>query len=189
MFGTMFPGPLMCWYQHGASMRLIEPGKPNQIAHIESFNGRLRDECLSEHWFLNLAYAQAVIEAWRREYNEEQDAIPLFLGKRLLLSFNPFSGHRSSLQCLAVQLMPILKYETAEGSIPLDEWLADLKDRRAKARVMIRLDRLELGLEGHWHSVGDEARELKIPEGKGGGPFPARFLVTASQPTPYPVSR
>jgi putative transposase len=54
------------------SMRLIEPGKPNQNAHIESFNGRLRDECLSEHWFLNLTYAQAVIEAWRREYNEEQ---------------------------------------------------------------------------------------------------------------------
>ena len=53
-------------------MRLIEPGKPNQNAHIESFNARLRDECLNEHWFLNLAYAQAVIEAWRREYNEEQ---------------------------------------------------------------------------------------------------------------------
>jgi hypothetical protein len=72
MFGTMFPGPLICWYQHGVSMRLIEPGKPNQNAHIESFNGRLRDECLSEQWFLNLAYAQTVIEARRREYNEEQ---------------------------------------------------------------------------------------------------------------------
>ena len=60
----------------------------------------------------------------------------------------------------------ILKYETVEGSIPLDEWLADLRDRRAKARVLIRLDRLELGLEGHWRSVGDGVRELKIPEGK-----------------------
>jgi len=53
-------------------MHLIEPGKPNQNAHIESFNGRLRDECLSEQWFLNFAYAQTVIEVWRREYNEEQ---------------------------------------------------------------------------------------------------------------------
>ncbi len=53
-------------------MRLIEPGKPNQNAYIESFNGRLRDECLNEHWFLNLVHAQAVIEARRREYNEEQ---------------------------------------------------------------------------------------------------------------------
>jgi putative addiction module killer protein len=61
----------------------------------------------------------------------------------------------------------ILKYETVEGSTPLDEWLADLRDRRAKARVLIRLDRLELGLEGHWRSVGDGVRELKIPEGKG----------------------
>ncbi len=33
---------------------------------------RLRDECLNEHWFLNLAHAQAIIEAWRREYNEER---------------------------------------------------------------------------------------------------------------------
>jgi len=54
------------------SLRLIEPGKPNQNACIESFNERLRDECLNEYWFLTLAYAQAVIEAWRREYNEEQ---------------------------------------------------------------------------------------------------------------------
>ena len=49
-------------------MRLIEPGKPNQNACIESFNGWLRDECLNEYWFLNLDYAQAVIEVWRREY-------------------------------------------------------------------------------------------------------------------------
>jgi hypothetical protein len=35
-------------------------------------NGHLRDECLNEHWFLNLAHAQAVIEAWSREYNEER---------------------------------------------------------------------------------------------------------------------
>jgi putative transposase len=34
--------------------------------------GRLRDECLNDHWFLNLAHAQTVIEAWRREYNEER---------------------------------------------------------------------------------------------------------------------
>src|SRR3974390_3592651 len=39
--------------------------------HI-SFNGRLRDECLNEHWFTSLAHARAVIEEWRREYNEER---------------------------------------------------------------------------------------------------------------------
>jgi putative addiction module killer protein len=61
----------------------------------------------------------------------------------------------------------ILKYATVTGTIPLDDWLAGLGDRRAKARVLIRLDRLELGLEGHWRSVGEGVRELKIPEGKG----------------------
>jgi putative transposase len=56
----------------GVTLRLIEPGKPNQNAYIESFNGRLRDECLNEHWFTSLAQAQVIIEAWRREYNEER---------------------------------------------------------------------------------------------------------------------
>ena len=56
----------------GVTLRLIEPGKPNQNAYIESFNGRFRDECLNEHWFTSLAHAQALIEAWRREYNEER---------------------------------------------------------------------------------------------------------------------
>ena len=61
----------------------------------------------------------------------------------------------------------ILKYETIDGTIPLDEWLAGFGDRCAKARVQIRFDRLELGLEGHWRSVGEGVRELKISEGKG----------------------
>jgi transposase InsO family protein len=64
---------MLTWaHQRGVTLRLIEPGKPNQNAYIESFNGRLRDECLNEHWFLNLAHAQALIEVWRSEYNEER---------------------------------------------------------------------------------------------------------------------
>lgn len=50
----------------------IQPGKPNQNAYIESFNGRLRDECLNEHCFITLDHAKILIEAWRREYNEER---------------------------------------------------------------------------------------------------------------------
>ena len=53
-------------------MRLIEPGKPNQSAYVESFNGRLRDECLNERWFTSLLRARTVIETWRREYNQER---------------------------------------------------------------------------------------------------------------------
>jgi transposase InsO family protein len=64
---------MLTWaHAHHVTLRLIEPGKPNQNAYIESFNGRLRDECLNEHWFVNLAHAQVVIETWRREYNEER---------------------------------------------------------------------------------------------------------------------
>jgi transposase InsO family protein len=40
--------------------------------YIESFNGRLRDECLNEHWFMNMAHARSVIERWRLEYNTER---------------------------------------------------------------------------------------------------------------------
>jgi putative transposase len=72
--GKEFCGRAMLTWAHlnTVNLRLIEPGKPNQNAYIESFNGRLRDECLNEHWFLNLAHAKTIIETWRREYNEER---------------------------------------------------------------------------------------------------------------------
>ena len=72
--GKEFCGKAMVVWAHsrGVDLRLIEPGKPNQNAYIESFNGRFRDECLNEHWFTSLPRARVVIEAWRREYNEER---------------------------------------------------------------------------------------------------------------------
>jgi len=53
-------------------LKFTRPGKPNDNAYIESFNGRLRDECLSETQFLTLIEAQIIIEAWRKDYNEER---------------------------------------------------------------------------------------------------------------------
>jgi len=50
----------------------IQPGKPTQNARVESFHGRLRDECLSLSWFQNLFDARRKIGAWRKEYNEER---------------------------------------------------------------------------------------------------------------------
>jgi len=61
---------MMRAYKNGVALRFIEPGKPNQNAYVESFNGRLRDECLNEHWFTSLAHARELIETWRRDYNE-----------------------------------------------------------------------------------------------------------------------
>lgn len=72
--GKEFCGKAMvAWaHAHGVQLRLIQPGKPNQNAYVESFNGRLRDECLNEHWFPTLLHARTEIERWRREYNEER---------------------------------------------------------------------------------------------------------------------
>ena len=57
-------------YEKGLALRFIEPGKPQHNAYIESFNGKFRDECLNEHWFLAIRHTQAVIADWRLEYNE-----------------------------------------------------------------------------------------------------------------------
>jgi putative transposase len=50
----------------------IQPGKPTQNGQVESFNGRLREECLNVSWFQNLFDARRKIAAWRSEYNEER---------------------------------------------------------------------------------------------------------------------
>lgn len=70
--GPEFAGRLLDqWaYEHGIKLHFIEPGKPVQNAYVESFAGKLRDECLNGHWFTTVADAQQTIEAWRREYNE-----------------------------------------------------------------------------------------------------------------------
>ena len=58
------------WSQRtGVTLRFIQPGKPIQNALVESFNGKFRDACLNEHWFLDLADARRTIEAWRVHYN------------------------------------------------------------------------------------------------------------------------
>jgi putative transposase len=57
---------------HRIELNHIEPGKPVQNAFIESFNGRLRDECLNTSWFRNLWDARRRIAAWRIEYNQER---------------------------------------------------------------------------------------------------------------------
>ena len=53
----------------GIEWHYIAPGKPMQNAFVESFNGRLRDECLNEHVFTTLADARRIVEAWRIDYN------------------------------------------------------------------------------------------------------------------------
>jgi len=61
----------MAWAQsHGIRHILIEPGRPMQNGYIESFNGKLRDEHLNEHWFETLHQARVATAVWRQDYNE-----------------------------------------------------------------------------------------------------------------------
>ena len=59
-------------YERGIELDFSRPGKPTDNAMVESFNGRLRQECLNEHWFMSLQDARNKIEAWRGFYNEER---------------------------------------------------------------------------------------------------------------------
>ena len=57
--------------EHGMALHFIRPGKPTDNGHIESFDGRFRDECLNQFWFVNLLEAQERIEMWRQDYTQE----------------------------------------------------------------------------------------------------------------------
>jgi len=59
-----------CLKRQGIETLYIEPGSPWQNAKGESFNGRLRDECLNVEWFGNVREADLLVESWRRHYNE-----------------------------------------------------------------------------------------------------------------------
>lgn len=58
--------------RQGVKLAFIRPGKPIENAFAESFNGRFRDECLNEHWFISMDDAKEKIEHWRCEYNTER---------------------------------------------------------------------------------------------------------------------
>jgi putative transposase len=96
--GTEFTSRVLdAWaYRHGVALHFIAPGKPVQNAYIESFNGRLRDECLNQHWFGCVAEARIVIEAWRRDYNTERPHTSL--GFRTPEQFAALHGGRSLAQ-------------------------------------------------------------------------------------------
>ncbi len=88
----------------GVRLRFIEPGKPVQNAFVESFNGKLRDECLNLHWFRSVRHARAEIGAWRRHYNAERPHSALgylspmeFLSTTAAPSLEPLAGSAPAL--------------------------------------------------------------------------------------------
>jgi putative transposase len=68
--GPEFAGKVLDeWaYRKGVKLSFIRPRKPIENAFAESFNGRLRDECLNDNWFLSIRHSREVIEAWRKDY-------------------------------------------------------------------------------------------------------------------------
>jgi len=64
-------------------------------------------------------------------------------------------------------LPEIRKYRRLDGIVPLDRWMAKLSDMRAKARILVQIDRLALGLPGDWKPVGEGVCEMRIFVGKG----------------------
>ena len=92
--GPEFAGQVLDQWAHvnGVVLDFIDPGKPTQNAFAESFNGRLRNECLNESWFVSLADAQATIEAWRVDYMETRphsglaDRTPAEFARELLFT-------------------------------------------------------------------------------------------------------
>ena len=72
--GPEFRGRVLAAWseERGVRLEFIQPGKPAQNAFAESFNGRLRDECLNANWFTSLSDARRKIEDWRQDYNQER---------------------------------------------------------------------------------------------------------------------
>ncbi len=72
--GSEFASKALDAWSHwnGVKLEFSRPGKPTDNPYIESFNGKLRAECLNQHWFETLSEARAEIESWRRDYNRSR---------------------------------------------------------------------------------------------------------------------
>lgn len=78
-------------YEYGIAIDFIQPGKPTQNAYAESFNGRMRDECLSQHWFRSLSEARRLVAAWQDDYNclRPHGALNEQTPQEFAMSYNP----------------------------------------------------------------------------------------------------
>lgn len=86
-------------HRHDVALHFIDPGKPIQNAYCESFHGRVRDECLNEHWFLGIEDARRIVEAWRQDYNDTRPhsalgyRTPVAFAQGLVTAARPLPEH------------------------------------------------------------------------------------------------
>jgi putative transposase len=90
----------------GIDWHYIAPGKPQQNGFVESFNGKLRDECLNEEVFANLAEARAVIERWRLDYNHVRPHSAHGALTPEAVRLNPAAGRLRNLEGYAARPLP-----------------------------------------------------------------------------------
>ena len=90
----------------GVDWHYIAPGKPQQNGFVESFNGKLRDECLNEEVFANLAEARAVIERWRLDYNHVRPHSAHGGLTPEAVRLNPAAGRLRNLEGYAARPLP-----------------------------------------------------------------------------------
>jgi len=102
--GSEFTGKAMDLWAHlaGVKLNFIRPGKPVENGYIESFNGRLRDECLNVEVFLDLADVRSKLDQWRNDYNQQRPHSALgdrtadeFAGIAMQLSFSLSAAERA----------------------------------------------------------------------------------------------
>lgn len=86
-------------YEHGVALDFIQPGKPIRNPFVESFNGKMRDECLNVHWFADVDEARSMIEAWRCDYTQVRPHSSL--GNRTPREFAEAFSIQAGLQGLA----------------------------------------------------------------------------------------
>lgn len=104
----------------GVGWHYIDPGKPQQNGFVESFNGKLRDECLNEEIFATLAEARAVIELWRQDYNQVRPQSALGGLTPETVRLNPAAGRLSSSEGSAARpLPPALRISYEGPGLPL----------------------------------------------------------------------
>jgi len=89
-------------YENQVQLHFITPGRPMENGYMESFNGKFRDECLNENWFLDLADARQKIEEWRCDYNQERPHSAL--GYLTPAEFAQRSAASSGCACMAPPL-------------------------------------------------------------------------------------
>ncbi len=87
-------------YSQGMQPSFIQLSRPQQNAYIESFNGKFRDQCLNEHWFISMRHARQVIKAWCSKYN----------GKRPHSSLSYLTPKQFAQSCLTADSMSISDY-------------------------------------------------------------------------------